>query len=126
MGLQHSSLPLINQFSQFCRVAQDQLAPQVFQFKSQLSAGSRDLFRLTCCRDLAAIDAVTAPFGFGMNCREIGSNTGQGINQFAKARQLWMMAVTTGLSAQDFLRQQGFAPQREQSHAVEIARMQCP
>lgn len=92
----------------------------------QLAVGFRQLDFDAAASDFGNIKLIAAADGFVVNRFEKRRNGGGGFCVGAKAVELRMMPVAFGLAAQDFLCQQGFAPEGDQAFGVEIFRVQRP
>lgn len=89
-------------------------------FEEQLSAGFDQLARRFSNRNFRAIEFVSAAIGFVRKFREI---TGNGFDRRGcelEPAELRMTSVAAGLTEQNFLSEQPFAPGGEQTFGVEI------
>jgi hypothetical protein len=77
-------------------------------------------------RDFGAVEFIAAPRGFLMDRFEISGHGGHRFSVRAKTDELRMMPVAPGFAAQNFLRQQRLAPERDESFGIEIFRMEGP
>jgi hypothetical protein len=103
-----------------------QFSPQVFPLIPQLAVCFVQLNGDAMTRDFRAVKFVAASRGFVVHGFEEGRERGDGIFMRLKAAELRMMFVAPGFSAQDFLRQQRFAPKRDQAFGVEIFWVNSP
>jgi hypothetical protein len=69
---------------------------------------------------------ITAPACFLVHRFEEGCYGGDGLCVRLKSDELRMIPVTFGFAAQNFLRQQCLAPERDQPFGIEIFWMQGP
>ena len=77
-------------------------------------------------RNLAAVEAISAPFRFLMDDAQVlGHRTDRGI-AVAKAKELGMMPVSFGPAAKNRLRQKRLSPKGNEPGGVEISGMQRP
>jgi hypothetical protein len=108
---------------QCLRFAQFKFGAQVRQFIIHLSARNRHFDTLCAAADFRVIEAVTTPFRLSSHFARICRNGSRRIGLVAKALQLRMMAIASGLSGQYFLRKQSFTPQRNQPLGIEVSRV---
>jgi len=69
---------------------------------------------------------ITAARGFAGHVAQIRGNGLKRFGVLAKSRQLRMTRVSSRLTGDDFLGQESFAPERNQSLGVEISRVNSP
>jgi hypothetical protein len=91
-----------------------------------LAAGLRQFSVKARARNFRNVEPVSAPIGFLSNSCQISGHDLDGIGLRLKPPELRMPRVTRRFSFQNFLREQPFAPRRQQSLGVEITRMNCP
>jgi hypothetical protein len=75
---------------------------------------------------LAAVEAVTAPVRLGMNLGEVSIDGGTRRCMSAEAPQLRMVAIALRSSAQNGLREQGFAPKGDQTLRIKVTGVKGP
>lgn len=107
-------------------VAPAEFALQMFPLVKQLPARLGQAAAGFRPGNLRSIEPVAASHGFGADFTQVAGDGGDRVVGGAEARELRMMPVAFGFSAQNFLRQQTFAPKRDEAAGVEIFRMQCP
>jgi hypothetical protein len=76
--------------------------------------------------NLAAIKGVAAPVRLGMNFGEISIDGGTRRCMSAKPAQLGMVAIALRSSAQNGLREQGFAPKGDQTLRIKVTGVKGP
>ena len=114
------------QFSIEMRSAGTKFRLQVFPLVEQLSVGLGDAAAGSGKLDFGGIEAVAAAVRLLCDATEESTNRVSGSTVCTKARELWMMPVAASRTGEDFLREQGFAPCRDQSLDIQIAGVQSP
>lgn len=103
-----------------------ELVQQMRPLVLQLPAGASDTPDSARWPDLATIESKAAGLGLCEHRPKIGSDGGPRRPLCLEANQLRMMAIAPGPIPQHGLRQQAFAPQRDQALRVEVAGMNAP
>ena len=96
---------------------------QMFPLVEQLSVVRADAALKVGGWNFGSVEAVTSALGFP---GEAAQKRGDGVKWAVvrtKSGELRMMFVAAGAPRKDLLRQQGFAPRRDQSFRIEVARM---
>jgi hypothetical protein len=76
--------------------------------------------------DLGDIEVVAATPGLASNADQKRGDRGEWIGLRLKPNKLRMMAITSGLSGEDFMGQQRLSPNRDQAFGVEVLGMNRP
>jgi hypothetical protein len=105
------------------KTAPRELSHQVPPLVRHLAGRDANLADRAHAADLAAIKGITTQRCLGMNGSEIGIYGGAGCGVGAETLKLRMVAITHGASAQDGLRQQRLAPQRNEALRIKISGM---
>ena len=108
------------------RPALFELPLEMFPFVTQLSISLTNFSTESLFHNFPPVKLIT-PFGrFSVNCSQIARNRRHRLALRPEPGQLRMVPVATRLPAQNFLRQQRFAPQRHQTAHIQMSRMNRP
>lgn len=107
-------------------ISRFQLAHQMPPLELQLSARRLEAAADALGCDFTGVEAVAARSGFGMHLAQVGGNACNRRRVRAKADQLGVASIPGGFSPEHRLRQEPFAPQRNQPAGVQIFRMEAP
>jgi hypothetical protein len=98
----------------------------MFPFVQNLSIGLMNFHRDIALPDLRTVELITSSFRFREHRHQVSCHGHHRISMRLEPEELRMMAIALRLAAQDFLREQRFAPQRDQSFGIEIFWVQRP
>ncbi len=103
-----------------------ELRPQMLCLEAELALCGGDLRIPLRGGDEGLVEAVATGGGFGMNGSEISRDRCYWIRASQKTLELGMMAVAACSSQEDALREEGFAPDSDESLWIEVLRMKRP
>jgi len=108
------------------RPALFELPLEVFPFVIQLSVCFGNFSTEPLRHDFSPVKLITAFRRLSVNRSQIACNRRYWVFLRPEPGQLRMVPVTTRLPAQNFLRQQSFAPQCHQTTHIQVSRMNRP
>ena len=103
-----------------------QLAEHMIPFKLELTARGGERRDRARSADFAGIKTIPAACGFVVNTAEVSADRRHGRCGTPEALELWMVAIATGRSGEDCLREQRFAPEGDKAARVKIDWMDSP
>lgn len=106
--------------------ARAQLAQQVLPLVLDLAARDDKAPATARAADPTAIESILPCFGLRSNIAQVIRDATHGRPGLAKAEKLWVMTVAARCAPQHRLREQPFAPERDEPCGVEVPRMETP
>ena len=103
-----------------------QFCAQVRPFVEQLAVGFLQPDCLCAPGNFGTVEGITAVGRLRVHGFEEGGDGCDGFCVRLKTEELRVMAVAFGFAAENFLRQQGLAPESDEAFGVEIFRVQGP
>jgi hypothetical protein len=107
-------------------IASVEFPPQMFPLEEQLTPRLKEPAREPTVRHLPGVERITSFDRLSQNAGEVGSDRPRRVRRRPEPEELGVMAVTPGRPSQDFLSQEPFPPNRNESPGVEITGMECP
>jgi len=99
------------------------LGQEMLPFKLELTACHRDLLDGAQASNLASVEAVTPSRSFVVNCAEVCRYGTAREPMRQEPRELRVVTIAVGHSAQDCPSEQSFTPERDQTLRVKVPRM---
>lgn len=108
------------------RIAHTQFFEQMVPFVQKLPASLGERVQHGARSCFPPVEPVTATFRFGEHDSEISVDCSSGIRMIAKSMKLRMMAITSRATRKHLLREERFAPQRDETFRIEVLGMDGP